>query len=85
MDVTGFSATAPALLYLPHPCSRALLRLYFTPIPTARRTEPSCYQIGNSKSGLWLGLFLQTNKPAVGEARQSGSSADVAEGALSAR
>ena len=63
----------------------ALLRLYFTPIPKARRKEPSCYQIGNSKSGLWLGLFLQTNKPTVGEARQSGSSADVAEVALSSR
>jgi len=30
---TGFSATAPALLYLLHPCSRALLPLYFMPIP----------------------------------------------------
>lgn len=46
--------------------------------------KPYRYQIGNSKSGLWLGLVFHTNKP-IGGARQSGNSPVAAEVALSSR
>ena len=50
-----------------------------------RRIKPYRNQIWNSGSGLSLSLFFQTNKPTVGEARQSGNSAVAAEVALSSR
>ena len=49
--------------------------------------KPYRYQIRNSGSGLWLGLFLQWNKliGGLGGARQSGNNPDAAEVVLSSR
>jgi len=50
-------------------------RLCFTPFPTIGRKESCRYPVGNGKSELRLGSFLQTSKSIdeLGEAWQSGN------------